>query len=145
LIIFKRGLCSVVSSDSCQTVRVMDSAAADCPSLSIIRGKGSARVVIWPGNGARYRTFQVLELQDGDRTTDLTHPTDAAYYVVEGTGVVADAVSGESWPLAEGGMVHIDRGDSYRFEASGAGMRLIGGPCPADEALYTALAENRES
>jgi hypothetical protein len=134
----------VISSEFPQTVRVVDS-AVDCPDLPIIHGKGNARAVIWPGNGAIYRTFQVFELQSGDRTADLTHPTDAVYYVAEGTGSVANAVSGESWKLGVGAMVHIDHGDSYRFDAGDAGMRLIGGPCPADEALYTVLAENRES
>jgi mannose-6-phosphate isomerase-like protein (cupin superfamily) len=135
----------VISSESPRTVRVVDS-AADCPVLPIVHGKGSARVVVWPGNGALYRTFQVFELQSGDRTVDLSHPTDAVYYVADGTGAVANAVSGESWPLGVGAMIHIDRGDSYRFEAGDTGMRLIGGPCPADEALYAAAhAANRES
>jgi mannose-6-phosphate isomerase-like protein (cupin superfamily) len=134
----------VVSAESPQTVRVVDSAAG-CPNLPIIRGKGNARVVIWPGNGALYRTFQVFELHGGDRTADLAHSTDAVYYLAEGTGTVANAVSGESWPLRVGAMVHIDRGDSYRFEAGNTGMRLIGGPCPADEALYAVLAETPKS
>lgn len=134
----------MVPPESLQTVRVVDS-AVDCPSLPIIQGKGNAKVVIWPGNGARYRTFQVLDLEDGDRTADLSHPTDSVYYVAEGAGVVANPASGERWPLAEGAMVHIDRGDAYRFEAEGpAGMTLLGGPCPADEALYALIAEARE-
>ncbi|MGR7995216.1 hypothetical protein [Xanthobacter sp. ZOL 2024] len=134
----------MVPPESPQTVRVVDS-AADCPDLPIIQGKGSAKVVIWPGNGALYRTFQVLDMQEGDRTRDLTHPTDSVYYVAAGAGSVADVASGESWALGLGSMVHIDRGDSYRFEAAAGGMKLIGGPCPADQALYALIAETEDA
>lgn len=122
------------------TVRVVDSRAS-VPRLPLVVGEGEAAVVMWPGNGALYRTFQVLTLKPGDRTVDLTHPSDSAYYVSAGAGDVVDLTTGERQALAEGAMLHIDRGDRYRFETEDTrGLVLIGGPCPADPALYAGIA-----
>jgi mannose-6-phosphate isomerase-like protein (cupin superfamily) len=121
-------------------VRVIDS-AADCPQIPIIDGGGNAKVVLWPGNGSRFRTVQILTLEGGARTIPLNHPSDSVYYVVSGSGSVIDLASGEISPLSEGAMVHVDAGDSYRFSADKSqGIKLLGGPCPADESLYVGLA-----
>jgi mannose-6-phosphate isomerase-like protein (cupin superfamily) len=120
-------------------VRVIDSALPS-PDLPIVEGSGTARAVLWPGNGALYRTFQVIDLDAGDKTIALRHPSDAVYYVAGGTAIVVDAVREQSQHLIEGAMVHIDAGDSYRFVNAGAGVcRIIGGPCPPDPALYAHL------
>jgi hypothetical protein len=36
-------------------------------------------------------------------------------------------------------MAHVDAGTTYRFRAGDAGLDLIGGPAPADPALYAHL------
>lgn len=123
-----------------QTVRVIDTTSGRSPTIPIVEGAGSARVLLWPGNGAKYRTLQLIDLQTGDRTVDLSHATDAVFYVMKGAGTVIDARSKSSSELTEGAMVHIDAGDRYRFE-SNPGMILLGGPCPADEELYQALQQ----
>lgn len=136
---------AVACPPSHNTVRVLNS-AADCPDLPIVVGSGRAKVVMWPGNGAIHRTFHVIDLEQNDKTIDLAHPSDSAYYVAAGSGVIADLVSGERMPLIEGAMVHIDKGDRYRFEAAAtAGLKLIGGPCPADPQLYAHLAKAGET
>ena len=118
----------------------MIDSALPCPHLQIVEGSGIARAVLWPGNGALYRTFQVIDLEAGDKTVALKHPSDAVYYVAEGTASVVDAVTGQAQPLIEGAMVHIDAGDGYRLVNAGAGVcRIIGGPCPPDPALYAHL------
>ena len=127
------------ASQAYTTVRVVDS-CGKVPRVALVVGDGDAAVVMWPGNGALYRTFQVLTLKPGDRTIDLTHPSDSAYYVSAGAGDVVDLATGERQALAEGAMLHIDRHESYRFETEdAAGLVLIGGPCPADPALYTGI------
>lgn len=116
--------------------------ALPSPNLPIVEGSGNARAVLWPGNGAVTRTFHIIDLDAGDRTVALKHPSDAVYYVVGGTGSVVDAVTGQSQSLIEGAMVHIDAGDSYRLVNAGAGVcRFIGGPCPPDPALYAHLQD----
>ncbi len=119
-----------------KTVQVIDS-AVNRKDIALINGDGAAWVVLWPGNGARYRTFHILELHPNDQTVDLCHAADCVYYVVEGTGNVRDLETDEIQPLVDGAIVHIDAQDRYRLEADDGGMRLIGGPVPADPDLYT--------
>jgi mannose-6-phosphate isomerase-like protein (cupin superfamily) len=108
--------------------------------IPIVDGIGNAKVVVWPGTGARHRTFQVINLGENSKTVQLCHPeSDAAYYVLKGQGRVFDVGTGEAQELGEGGMVHIDAKDRYQFVASASGMDLLGGPCPADISLYAGL------
>jgi hypothetical protein len=81
-------------------------AADHGPLLPIVEGKGTARAIVWPGVGAALRSMHRIELADG------------------------------SEPLLEGSMIHVEPGTAYQFEASADGMLLLGGPCPADPALY---------
>jgi mannose-6-phosphate isomerase-like protein (cupin superfamily) len=118
------------------TVRVVDSNTSTV-KLNIIEGGGNAKVALWPGNGALYRSFQVIDLSPGSATIALSHASDCVYYVIEGQGAIIDAASLEEVPLTEGAMVHIDRGDGYRLKAAPSqGLKLLGGPCPPDPALY---------
>jgi mannose-6-phosphate isomerase-like protein (cupin superfamily) len=129
----------IMSLPSPNTVRVIDS-AVDCPELPLVIGEGTAKAVIWPGIGAGHRTLQVIELLHHAKTIDLRHDSDSAYYVAKGLGIIVDVKTGEQSALTEGSMIHIDRGDTYRFEATAsAGMKILGGPCPADSSLYAQL------
>lgn len=128
-----------MSSSTVETVRVIDS-AVDCPDIPLVVDGGNAKVVVWPGNGARHRTFQLLRLDAGGKTILLEHPSDAVYYVVSGSGAVFDTETGAPQPLGEGSMIHVDAGSAYRFQADAAShMTILGGPCPADERLYANL------
>jgi len=106
------------------------------PELAIVDGEGSARAAIWPGMGARLRSMHRISLGRGARTIELTHPSDAVYYVIEGGGSAVDRAAGDESALVEGSMVHVDAGTPYTLVAGGEGMELVGGPCPADDALY---------
>jgi mannose-6-phosphate isomerase-like protein (cupin superfamily) len=121
-----------------ESIQVIDSVHSQ--EIPIVDGIGNAKVVVWPGTGARHRTFQVINLGENSKTVQLCHPeSDAAYYVLKGQGSVFDVGTGEVQELGEGGMVHIDAKDRYQFVASASGMDLLGGPCPADISLYAGL------
>jgi mannose-6-phosphate isomerase-like protein (cupin superfamily) len=122
-------------------VRVIDSAAG-CPEIPIVEGEGSAQVILSPHNGAKFRSFQLVSLKQNARTLDLSHSSDCAYYIIAGGGCIVDAAGGSRFEIAEGHMVHIDAGDHYRFEAGAAGIRVIGGPCPADAGLYSGMTSD---
>jgi quercetin dioxygenase-like cupin family protein len=122
------------------TVRVIDS-SVDGPELPIVVGPGSAKAVIWPGNGAKHRSMHLIRLQRGASTIDLRHPSDCVYYVLGGAGSIDNVASGETTALAEGAMLHIDAGDSYRLRAEDDAFTVLGGPCPADPSLYAHLAK----
>ncbi len=116
-------------------VSVIDS--TESPRLEIVLGGGEARAVVSPATGADHRTMNLVRLDGGARTTAMTHPQDAVYYVAAGRGRVVDGRSSEAQAVAEGAMVHVDAGDTYQFCADeGAGLTIIGGPCPADAELY---------
>lgn len=127
-----------MSQPTAETVRVIDS-NGNLPELPLVEGKGYAKVVLWPGNGAKFRTVQVFELLSGDRTVELTHSSDCVYGIIKGTGTVVDLDSGRSQELVEGAMLHIDASDRYRLVAGENGMTFLGGPCPPDPALYASL------
>lgn len=129
-----------MSSDPSRTVQVIDS-AVNSRKIALIDGRGSASVVLWPGNGARFRTMQLLKMEGGDRTIDLCHTQDSAYYIIAGSGLVRDLATGTAQDLVEGSILHIDHHDGYRFEAGPDGMHAVGGPVPADPALYDHLIE----
>jgi quercetin dioxygenase-like cupin family protein len=112
----------------------------DCPELPLIDGDGIARAVVWPGVGASMRSMHQIRLERGARTNEQSHPMEAVYYVMAGSGQVFDPNEGEADPIVEGSMVHIEPGTAYRFEAGPDGMILLGGPCPVDPALYAHLA-----
>lgn len=123
-------------------VRVIDS-AVDCPEIPIVEGEGNAKLVLSRHNGASFRSFQLVSLEGGARTIELSHSSDCAYYVIEGEGTIVDATSLARFDLCEGHMVHIDVGDRYRIEAGTAGIKVIGGPCPPDEALYAGMTRGK--
>jgi quercetin dioxygenase-like cupin family protein len=109
--------------------------------LPIVEATGRAWAVIWPGTGAQFRSLHRVSLAAGGSTLPLRHPGEAVYYVLAGQGAVRDA-AGTAHPLLEGSMVHIAPQGGYRFDA-GASLELIGGPCPADPALYDGAATRR--
>jgi quercetin dioxygenase-like cupin family protein len=114
-------------------------ALEDGPALDIVDGEGRAHAVIWPGMGAQLRSIHRIVLSPGARTIPMRHPSEAVYYVIDGSGEVIDVGDGESQPLGPGSMAHIDADTSYRFGASTDGLSLVGGPSPADPALYEGL------
>ena len=124
---------------STETVRVIASAAA-WPEIPLVAGTGNGPVGLWPGNGAQFRTMQVIRLENGAATIALTHTADCVYYVAAGAGQVVDLATGEAADLTEGAMVHIDAGDAYKLRAADDGdLTVLGGPCPADPDLYSQI------
>jgi quercetin dioxygenase-like cupin family protein len=121
-----------------ETVVILD-AGQECPQLPLVDGAGVARAVVWPGVGAYKRSLHRLSLAAGARTVVQEHPSEAVYYVIDGTATVADPRGGEAERLEPGSMVHITPGAPYVFDAGPAGAELVGGPCPADERLYRHL------
>lgn len=115
-------------------VMVLD--ASDGPELEIIVGEGVAQAAVWPGNGARLRSMHRLSLGAGARTVELAHPGDAVYAVLGGEGRVTEPPRGEPAPLRPGSMFHVDGGTPYVITAGPGGLELVGGPAPADPALY---------
>ncbi|MEA2321860.1 MAG: hypothetical protein QOD81_1710 [Solirubrobacteraceae bacterium] len=120
-------------------IAVLDATAG--PALRIVEGEGSAHAVVWPGTGAQLRSLARIRLGAGARTVALRHPDEAVYYVIEGYGSVAEGHAAEPNALVPGAMVHIDPGTLYVITADERGLDLVGGPSPADPALYALVTE----
>ncbi len=129
-----------MKSKSSETVRVIDSAIG-CPDLPIVVGEGYAKAVIWPGGGAQHRSMHLIKMESGSSTIALFHSSDCVYYVLAGSGSIEDIISGEAKSLAEGAMVHIDAGDTYKLHSDSGEFSVVGGPCPADPKFYAHLIE----
>jgi quercetin dioxygenase-like cupin family protein len=110
------------------------------PPLDIVEGEGHAHAVIWPGMGAQLRSIHRIKLSPGARTTAMRHPSEAVYYVIDGSGDVVDLGDGVAQALRPGSMAHIEVETTYRFGAGADGLSLVGGPSPPDPTLYEGLA-----
>ena len=106
--------------------------------VRVVAAQGRAWAVISPRMGARCRSLHRVSLGPGGSTLPLRHPGEAVYYVLAGHGTAHEPRLAHR--IAEGSMVHIAPHAEYRFAAQHAGLELIGGPCPADPALYDGLA-----
>lgn len=117
-------------------VRVLD---AEGPTLNLVEPEhGTARAVIWPGNGAVLRSLHYFSLRPGGRIQPQCHEMEAVYYVVDGGGrACGDANDG--YDIEAGSMVHVDPDTVYSFVAGNSGAEIVGGPCPADPSLYLHL------
>ena len=115
-------------------------AGEECPALPLVDGEGVARAVIWPGIGAQLRSMHRISLAPGARTIPQRHPMEAVYYVMSGGGIVSRPRAPTEQPLVEGAMVHVEPGTAYVLEAGPEGIEILGGPCPADPALYAGLS-----
>ncbi|MGH2949750.1 MAG: hypothetical protein ACRDPC_26410 [Solirubrobacteraceae bacterium] len=103
--------------------------------LPIVADGGFARAIVSPEMGAELRSLHRIRLRTGGETIPLRHASDAVYYVVGGEGTIAEPdAAGE--PLVEGSMAHVDAGTHYVIRAGGPGLDIVGGPAPADHALY---------
>ena len=116
-------------------VSVLDSGPS-CPELMIVEGGGYARAVVRPSMGAEHRSLNRIRLDAAARTVALSHPMEAVYYVMAGSGAVAAPAGRDEQSLREGSMIHIEAGTGYRFIAGADGMEILGGPCPFDPKLY---------
>ena len=119
-------------------VAVLD-ADETCPRLPLVAGAGEAYAVVWPGVGATMRSMHRISLQPKSATIRMRHPMEAVYYVIAGTGTVIDPSLGETRPVVEGSMVHIEPGTRYSFVAGRSRLEIIGGPCPADAELFRTI------
>jgi quercetin dioxygenase-like cupin family protein len=118
------------------------SAAAGQP-VDLTEGGGEAFVVVGPHTGAEHRTMALVRLGDGEATATMTHPDEAAWYVVGGAGVARPEV-GEELVLDEGSMVHVEPGAAYALVAGPEGLEVVGGPSPPDPGFGTDAAPRRE-
>lgn len=102
----------------------------------MVEGEATAHAIVWPGMGAHMRSMHRIRLGAGASTIELRHEGEAVYAVLDGDGGVHDGDDGTVQQIGSGSMVHVEPGTAYRLVAGPGGLDLVGGPCPADPALY---------
>ena len=112
------------------------------PPMDIVYGGATCRAIVWPGNGGNERSLHYFAMPQGSSTVELVHGSEAVYYVAEGSVLVSDLTDEDSRVVGVGGMFHIQIGTHYLFAAEQEHTVVLGGPCPADIALYESLSGN---
>lgn len=124
-----------------EEVQVLSS--TEGPRLPIVEGSGEAVAVVWPGVGAYLRSMHRIALGDGGRTIRMKHPSEAVYYVLDGSVDVVDEA--EAHVASKGAMIFVEPETPYSFASRHGSAVLVGGPCPPDPALYEALERGEEA
>jgi quercetin dioxygenase-like cupin family protein len=113
-------------------IRVFDPSREGVPVPMISR---QARLVAWPGTGARQAQMNYVILEPGESNVPHRHEhSEDTIFVIEGRGTVADIDSGRVQAVEAGCIVHVPVGIQHAVTAE-TRMVSVGGPCPPDEAM----------
>jgi len=116
-------------------VRVFDAARDGVPLPLIAR---QARLIVWPGSGARVASMNHVVLDAGEANVPHAHAeSEDTIFVLEGRGTVRDFDHGLVLPVEAGCVIHVPEGVRHAVTAE-ARMVSVGGPCPPDLAMLRA-------
>lgn len=117
------------------TVRVFDAATDGVPLPLISR---QARLIVWPGSGAKIASMNRVVLEPGEANVPHTHAdSEDTIFVVEGRGSVRDYDNDLILPVDAGCVIHVPEGIKHAISAE-TRMLSVGGPCPPDLAMLRA-------
>lgn len=116
-------------------VRVFDAARDGVPLPLIAR---QARLIVWPGVGARVASMNRVVLEPGEANVPHTHAeSEDTIFVLEGRGTMRDFTNNLILPVESGCVIHVPEGIQHAVTAE-TRMVSIGGPCPPDLAMLRA-------
>jgi len=98
-----------------------------------------ARLVVWPGTGAKTATMNYVVLESGEANQAHSHKaSDDTIVILEGEGSVDDLDAEVTLQFSAGQVVHVPAGVVHKVKAD-RGVRIVsaGGPCPADRDMLT--------
>jgi quercetin dioxygenase-like cupin family protein len=96
-----------------------------------------ARLIVWPGRGAKTACFNYVKMEPGEENVPHEHPaSEDTLVVLDGEGSVEDITNGFTATFEGGQIVHIPRGLRHCVRANlGSHIESVGGPSPADLAM----------
>ncbi|MGQ0549279.1 MAG: cupin domain-containing protein [Armatimonadota bacterium] len=116
-------------------VHIFDAARDGVPLPLIAR---QARLIVWPGVGARVASMNHVVLEAGEGNVPHTHAdSEDTIFVLEGRGTVRDFTNDVILPVAAGAAIHVPEGIHHAVTADER-MVSVGGPCPPDLAMLRA-------
>lgn len=94
-----------------------------------------ARLVVWPGVGARQAQMNYVILEPHESNVPHRHErSEDTIFVVEGRGVITNLDTGLVQTMEARCVVHVPPGVLHAVTAE-TRMVSVGGPCPPDEAM----------
>lgn len=116
-------------------VRIFDASRDGVPLPLIAR---HARLIVWPGVGARVASMNRVVLEPGEANVPHTHAeSEDTIFVLEGRGTVRDFTNDVVLPVSAGCAIHVPEGIHHAVSADER-MVSVGGPCPPDLAMLRA-------
>jgi quercetin dioxygenase-like cupin family protein len=116
-------------------VRVFDASRDGVPLQLIAR---QARLIVWPGVGAKVASMNHVILEAGEANVPHTHvDSEDTIFVLEGNGTVRDFTHDLVLPVEAGCVIHVPEGIHHAVAAE-TRMVSVGGPCPPDLAMLRA-------
>ena len=94
-----------------------------------------ARLVVWPGVGARQAQMNYVILEPHESNVPHRHErSEDTIFVVEGRGIITNLDTDRVQAMEAGCVVHVPPGVRHAVTAQ-TRMVSVGGPCPPDEAM----------
>ncbi len=120
------------------TIRVFH---IDKPDLMVPMISKDARLIVWPGVGAKYANMNYVRIEPGESNVPHIHTeSEDTIYCLEGRGTVHDFDHGTRHPFEAGQAVHIPPGLKHAVVADRDSHILsVGGPSPPDRAMLKAI------
>ena len=114
----------------------------DFVEVPIVEGAMSARVVVWPGVGAKHLSMHYISYERGQASVPHFHPhSEDCFYIVSGEGTMAewrdDRIVSEQ-EIGPGSVVYVEPNTIHQVRAR-TPLVNVGGPCPPDLDFYRRL------
>lgn len=113
----------------------------DRPGVMLPIISKDARLVVWPGVGARIANMNYVRMEPGEANVPHIHAeSEDTIYILEGEGTVSDFDHDLKLNFQAGDVIHVPPGVRHAVAADrGVMVVSVGGPCPADHAMLKAV------
>lgn len=113
----------------------------DKPDLMLPMISSDARLIVWPGVGARTANMNYVAMRPGEANVPHTHPeSEDTIFILEGRGTIRDYDHDRELRFESGQALHVPVGVKHAvFADRGSPIVSVGGPCPADYYMLKAV------
>jgi quercetin dioxygenase-like cupin family protein len=113
----------------------------DRPDVMLPLISKDARLVVWPGVGAKSANINYVRMEPGETNVPHAHAeSEDTIYILEGEGTVTDFDHDRRLEFRAGDVIHVPPGVKHAVAADkGVGVVSVGGPCPPDYAMLKAV------
>jgi quercetin dioxygenase-like cupin family protein len=112
----------------------------DKPDVMLPMISNDARLVVWPGVGAKAANLNYVRMEPGETNRPHSHASsEDTIYILEGEGTVIDFNHDLKLDFRAGDVLHVPPGVKHAVSAD-KGVRVVsvGGPSPADYRMLKA-------